>query len=67
MAVCTEAETCRINALYYNTTQNFAWLRAFSPLLFVFASQLRVYPIRSRVVTYRPKVADTPAIKLEIA
>lgn len=66
-AVCTEAETYRINVIYSNTTQNFTWLRAFAPLLFVLASQRHVYPNDNRVVSNRQKAEDTPAIKLDIA
>ena len=42
MAAFAEAETYRINIIYNNTTQNFAWLRVFAPLLFVFTSQRHV-------------------------
>jgi len=65
MAVCTEAEICGINVIYNNT--NFALLRAFARLLFVFASQGHVCPNDNRAVSNRPKAEDSPAIKLDIA
>ena len=67
MVVFTEDETCRNNVIYNNTTQKFAWLRSFVPLLFVFASQRNAYPNDNRVVSNRLKTENTPTIKFDIA
>jgi hypothetical protein len=57
----------RLNVLHNNTAQNFAWLRAFEPLLSVFASQRHVYSNDNRFVSNRPKAEDASVIKLDIA